>query len=321
MTSGSSPDAAAPDDHRGVTTAELVLLAVTAVWGLSFVLVKGMGESINAAAGYEKSALGPLLVLAIRFTLAAACWSMLFPRSLRGWSRRNLGAASLIGTLLSVGLMLQAIGLDYTSEAVSAFLTSLTIIFVPLALWITFRTRPGLSSLIGVAIALPGVWLLNDVHGLRLGAGEWLGVACAVVFSWHLITINHFTPGDSPWRMTLGQFVVTAMTCWLAAGVLVVRGGVDPASILPTLIEFDFLWMMALLVVGPTVLCFGAMTHFQPRVAPARAVLIYLFEPVFAAAFAYLIAGRGMTASMLAGGALILIANVAVEFLGRRKST
>jgi drug/metabolite transporter (DMT)-like permease len=303
------------DSPGRVGFAEAVLFVVTIVWGCSFVLTKGAGEQINAAAGVEKGALGPVLILAIRFTLAAILWALLFPRGLRGWSPTNAKGASIVGVLLTFGLILQCIGLDHTIEAVSAFLTSLAVVFVPLLIWLLYRQRPGLAAFVGIALAVPGVWLMNDVRGLTLGLGETLGVGCSFVFAWHLIAINHYTPRDSPWRMTLAQFAMVAGICWVGAGVLLMQATTFDWSVL---MSWEIWWRMIVLVIGPTILCFGAMTHFQPRVPPVRAVLIYLFEPVWAGIFAYLLEGRTLTSSMMIGGGLILLANVIVEVLPAR---
>ena len=70
---------------------------------------------------------------------------------------------------------------------------------------------------------------------------------------------------------------------------------------------------LALLTVFCTLVAFGSMTIFQPRIDPTRATLIYLLEPIFAAAYAWVALGEAMTKAGAAGAALILLANVAAE--------
>jgi drug/metabolite transporter (DMT)-like permease len=60
------------------------------------------------------------------------------------------------------------------------------------------------------------------------------------------------------------------------------------------------------------------MSVFQPRIDPTRAALIYLMEPVFAAAYAWAARGSGLTVQALTGAALILVANFLVEFIRSR---
>ena len=339
--------------RRRVRVAEAMLLLATAVWGASFALAKEGGAAINAAAG-DARALGPILMLAIRFTIAAmiVAVAMAASRLRRTGIPACLPAAALavpsdegvgcagsdqtgrnacptrwqtilrggaIGALLAVGTVLQHLALDRTSEAAAAFLTSLAVIFVPLILWALLRRRPRPAAWVGVAIAVPGVWLMSGGGTLRIGAGEWLGVACAFAFAWHLLAVDRWAASLGAMRACVAQFTMVAIVCWPIALVLLARlDGFDgfDASVLASR---AFLTNVALLVAGPTLVSFGLMAAFQPRVSPVRAVLIYLFEPLFAAAFAWLWNGRGVTRGELAGGALILAANAIVELWPRRQ--
>jgi drug/metabolite transporter (DMT)-like permease len=77
---------------------------------------------------------------------------------------------------------------------------------------------------------------------------------------------------------------------------------------------------LILLVVFSTLLAFGLMIFFQPKVDPTRAALIYLTEPVFAAVFAWVLTGRGLGPTGIAGAGLIIAANSLVEWLQARKT-
>ena len=68
-----------------------------------------------------------------------------------------------------------------------------------------------------------------------------------------------------------------------------------------------------------TGLVLGAMTWAQRTVEPARAVLIYALEPVFAAGFG-LWAGETLAALTLAGGALVVTAALVGELPLRRRA-
>ncbi len=304
---------------RRVRHAELMIFIATAIFGISFAIAKQIGTQVNNAAGVQTSALGPMFVLAMRFACAAIIWPLAVRRAREGWTVVGMKRGAVVGALLTVGMIIQNVGLDYTSEAVSAFLTSLTVVFVPLAIWLIFREKPSASIYLGIALAVPGVWLMSGIDkpgGFSLGTGEILGIACAVAFSFHVISINVFTPRESPWRIALAQFVVAAMLCGAVFAVLLAR--------LP---HFDFgifrsmsVWRgIAILVFGPTLIAFGLMTIYQPRISPVRAVLIYLLEPVFASIFAWIWSRHTMTIEMIVGGALILIANAVVELLPQLK--
>ena len=298
----------------------LALLLATLAWAGSFTWAKATGDGLNQAAGLPSGALlGPILLLAWRFTAAGVLWLMLFPAARRGLSWGTVGRSVLLGVLLWAGQTIQMLGLDRTSEAVSAFLTSLTVVFVPLLMVVVVRHPPRATLWLPVSLAVVGIWLMTGAAPSGFGAGEMLGLGCAVVFSAHMIALGEVGRRDSPWHMAAGQFLSVGLGS--GAVCLFVSQGATPLT-LPAqwalLIGTD-LWIdVILLVVMSTMAAFGLMFYFQPRLDPTRAALIYLAEPVFAALYAYLAVGRALSTIALLGASLILAANVLVEILARR---
>ncbi|HEX9866977.1 MAG TPA: DMT family transporter [Candidatus Tectomicrobia bacterium] len=295
----------------------MALLLATMAWGGSFTWAKAAGDGVNQAVGLPSGALlGPILLLAWRFTAAGVLWLALFPAARRGWSWPSLGRSVLLGMLLWAGQTVQMLGLDRTSEAVNAFLTSLTVVFVPLLMVVVVRRPPRAAIWLAVSLAALGIWLMTGASPTGFGAGEMLGLACAMLFSAHMIALGEVARRDSPWRIAAGQFLSvglgSALTC------LFVSHG--PASLTLraqwVIITGSQLWPhVVLLIVVSTMAAFGLMFYFQPQLDPTRAALIYLAEPIFAALYAYVAVGRGLGASVLLGASLILAANALVEFM------
>ena len=96
-----------------VRRTDLLLVAAAAVWGVSFVIMK---RALSEAS--------PLLLLGIRFSIAAL---VLVPFiSLRaGFSRAELRAGLVLTLLLASGFATQAVGLQYTTPARSAFIVAM----------------------------------------------------------------------------------------------------------------------------------------------------------------------------------------------------
>src|SRR6266581_1191176 len=79
-----------------------------------------------------------------------------------------------------------------------------------------------------------------------------------------------------------------------------------------------------------TVVSYGLMNHWQPRVTATEAGLIYCAEPLFASVFALFLPGwlagparinyanGTLTRNLLVGGGLITLANVLIQIPGRR---
>jgi drug/metabolite transporter (DMT)-like permease len=295
-------------------SAALALLAATLFWGFGFTWAKMGGAAVNAAMGLPDGAyVGPLFLLAWRFTVASILWAVLFRDARGGWTMRSALRALVLGSFLGAGLVLQHIGLDRTSEAVAAFLTALTIVFVPLLMTVVVRKPPTALQWSGVAMATVGVWLMTGATPTGFGIGEALGLGAAVVFSGYIISVNMIVPHENPARMALGQFAVTAIMTIVAC--LLVHAGPEALAQSPRILSVPQVWInLGLLVVFTTIGSFGLLNFFQPKVDPTRAALIYLVEPIFAAGYAYIATGRGPTSAIeISGALLILVANVVVE--------
>ena len=312
--------AGAGPTHTEARRAALGLLLATVLWGCGFTWAKAAGDAVHRVTGLEPgSAFGPIFVLGWRFTFAALIVLLLVPASRRGWTGRGVLRVSAVGVLLAGGLILQHLGLDLTTEAVSAFLTSLTILFVPLILTLVLRKPPAPVMWLGVVLATAGVWLMTGAAPAGFGAGEALGLACALAFSLYILAVNAVAKTETGWRMSAGQFLVVGLLCF-AAGALVPGGHhVRPGAALGVLASSRDVWLnVLLLTVFPTVGAFSLLNLYQPKLDATRAALIYLVEPVIAAVYALVMVGRRLDAMTVAGAVLILAANVLVEILSAR---
>lgn len=296
------------------TTAALWLIVATALWGAGFSWGKVAQDTINRAGPGAGSAVGPIFMLAVRFVLAGVIWMLVVPRARRGWTIGSVKRSLVLGALLAGGIVLQHLALDRTSEAVTAFLTTLSIVFVPLFSAMILRRPPTWVLCLGGAIALFGMWRMTGGSPRGFGLGELLGVACALIFSLHLLAVNALVPKDDPLRLLGGQFLVLGLLCFMTLPFL--TGGLE------ILRPQRAMEMLSLPKVWPGLLAltflsgigaFGLMMVFQPRLDPTRAALIYLLEPVWAGLYAWLIAGSMMSPAELQGAALLLVANAFVE--------
>src|ERR671936_326951 len=102
-------------------TALGALLAVTAVWGVTFVQVK------DAVAVYPVAAF-----LAVRFSLAALVLAPFALAPLRATSRGGVRAGIGLGVLLGGAYGLQTAGLHLTNVSSTGFITGLYVVFTPL---------------------------------------------------------------------------------------------------------------------------------------------------------------------------------------------
>ena len=274
----------------------LALLAVTAVWGSTFVVVK--------------DAVGQMPVtdfLTWRFALASLAMVVLRPSAVRRLSPAGRRVGVLLGVALGAGYLLQTLGLQSTPAAVSGFLTGLFVVFTPLGAAALLRTRPPPAAWLAVGVAAVGLALLS-LRGLSVGTGELLTVGCAVAFALHIIGLGRWAGEHEAYALAVPQLVTTAVLCALVA----VPGGLA----LPP--DAGVWAALALTSVAATALAFVVQTWAQQHLSPTRTAVVMTMEPVFGLGFAVLLAGEVLGLRTLTGGALVLVAMLLTEVGPRR---
>jgi drug/metabolite transporter (DMT)-like permease len=144
------------------TLALVGLLLVTASWGSTFFMLRGVVSRMPAAD-----------FLAVRFILATAVVWVLAPRAVRALSREDRRRALVLGLLYGAAQLLQTVGLNTTSASVSGFITGLYVVLTPLLAAVLLRARLGRRVWAAVALATAGLAMLS-LQGVAMGSGEVL---------------------------------------------------------------------------------------------------------------------------------------------------
>jgi drug/metabolite transporter (DMT)-like permease len=274
-------------------TGDLSLIGAALCFGGTFLVVQDAVERVQ-----------PVPFLAVRFTIGALVlvpFARRRPASPGEWRDGVVGGVALLA-----GYLLQTIGLQYTDSATSAFITYLLVVIVPVLGFAVHRRRPHPATLVGVVLAVVGLVLLTDPGGSGgsggFGRGEVLTLGCAVAFAVHLLVLGSTAHRHDPVRLATIQVGLVGVAC---AGPGLALGGYHhfPASALAA---------AAATAVVATAAAFALQISGQRSVPPARAALLLLLEPVFAAVLAPL-GGDGLRAIQLAGAAVILVAVVVAE--------
>lgn len=285
----SAPDAAraaAPEASRARARAEAALLALTVVWGGTFVISKLGLKDVS-----------PMFLIALRFSAASLILLAIAPKAILPLTLPQLRTGAVLGGFLFAGFAAQTVGLQYTTASKSAFITGMMVIFVPLLQILVERKPPRLGNLVGVAVVTAGLWLLTspDVGGFNVG--DLLTLLSAALFGMYIVDLDLVSGAMNTARLTFLQLATTAVGAW--GGVLLfeeVRWSPSP-GLYATL---------AYLVLLATVLAMYVQTRFQKDTTPTRAAIIFTVEPVFAAAIAWMVLDEALGPAALAGAGLIL---------------
>jgi len=292
----------------------LALLAVTILWGCTFVWMK---QSLNAALrlfGRPGGATVVVLYVLLRFGLAAVVLA-LWPRARRALDRGAWRGGAVLGAILFAGFLLQMLGLENVTPPVSAFLTSLYVVFAALLSAWLHRARPHVAFMIGVALATLGAGFIEGPPHLTFGLAEWLTVASAFLFGIHILATDRITKANVPLGVTLAMFVSTAAFSTFALPVAMMRQGAPSVAELVALLrDAGFAVPLLLATLFATVVALTLMNQFQRELDPVRAAILFALEPIWTTMIAMLY-GFGRPGFWLwIGGGALLAGNLVAEW-------
>lgn len=275
---------------------DILLLAATAVWGLSFVAVKASLRDLS-----------PMAFLAARFTVGMVLLAPLARRV----SRRTILAGVLLGALMGGGFAAQTVGLVYTSPSRSAFLTGLASVLVPFIAWAIWRHRLHAREVGAVLIAGVGIYFLTGPDAGGLNRGDLWTLVCAVLFGTQIVAAAELSRRHDIRMLVLLEVVVTG------AGATAFAGCCE--TVRWTLTGTVIVALLFTGVLATAGACWAQLAA-QRLISPTRAALILALEPVFASIAAWLLLGETLSATQWAGGSMILAGMLAADWPARARA-
>jgi drug/metabolite transporter (DMT)-like permease len=296
-------------------------------WGISFPLMQMAIDSVSRAAGWsDRTMLQDLALRATfngaRFVLATGLYGVLTFKKQRGYTPADVRGGVIVGLFFTAGLFFQLLGLRYALPSVSAVLTSMVVVFTPLAQFLLIRRPVGAITWQAVLIALVGVVILSMPNPFAVTQltftiappipwlGEGATLLASMLFTGQVLSVDRYGRDADPTRLTFLMFVVTALTS-LALGFALGGGALFAPSILSNLVaDASFLRVTVAVVVLSSVGAFHFMNTSQPHVSPAVASVVYCMEPVFATMWSVFFRTESMTLLTFVGGGLVILAMV-----------
>jgi len=218
-----------------------------------------------------------------------------------------------------MGFATQTVGLKFTSATKSGFLTGTAVIMVPLLQIIIEKRTPTKGVILGTVMVLIGVTFLssggnsiislfNDI-GSNFNVGDLLTLICALFFALYIIYLDVETVKYDFWILLFLQIVTTAI---LSLVFLFIFSGVDleEIKINPSA---NLIYALIYTSIFATLVTTGLQTKYQKNVTPAKAGIIFAFEPLFAAIFAFFLLGEKISNFGYVGASLIILGLVVSE--------
>ena len=280
--------------------AQLGMVLTTMIWGVTFVMVK---DALNDAT--------PFMFAALRFGLSFVLACIYVNKGIKDISFNGLVGGLVCGFCLYVGYAFQNYGLIETTPSKSAFITSVSVILVPVIL-VAFRIKSvHLRIWVATFLAIVGLYILLNPAGGEFNIGDILTFGCAVSFAVHVILQDYYlSKGVHVSHLLLTQLMfITVFSC-LSVCVF------EDLS----LIMSDRL-INAILVTGvlATFIALFIMVWAQTILSPGQTAILLSLEPVFAALFSTIFAGEILGLHGWIGGSIIVFAVLSLELFPVKK--
>lgn len=252
-------------------TADLVLLMVAMVWGLTFVIIQ---DAI--------ATLPPFAFNAARFGFAAALLFIfqIFRNKKTSHPKpvgTHLKYGILLGIFLFAGYALQTYSLLYTTSGKSGFLTGLSVALVPILSYMILGQKPKLQALIGAGLAVGGLYFMAFSDLSSINIGDSLAFLCAIAFGLQLVYTAKYTLEASTGSLVLIQLLTVAVLSGIFALIF------EPSIQIKMFFKPTVLIALMITSIFATVFAYIAQTHYIKFTSAARVALIFATEPVFAA--------------------------------------
>lgn len=283
--------------------ANLLLTLVALIWGSAFV-----------AQNQAMAHMGPLLFTGVRFLVGSL---VVLPLAVMEWrrlgragqplSRGDGGHIAVLGGLMTLGAVMQQVGIQFTSVTNAGFLTALYVPLVPVLGWLLLRQGAHWSVWPAAFGCLAGAFLLSGAHTLNIGLGDLWVIGSAIPWAVHVLMVGRWADRmGAPFLVACGQFAVCGLLSLGAAAVM------EPLRWDGVLAATGPILYTGVLSVG---VAFTAQVVAQRYAHAADAAIILSSETLFAAAFGYLLLGERLAAAGLLGCGLMLACILLVQLL------
>jgi drug/metabolite transporter (DMT)-like permease len=189
-------------------TSNIMFLITAIIWGFAFVAQRVGAQHI-----------GSFTFNGIRFALGGLSLVPLIiylNKTPKGSSKKASASYSVIlagiitGSILFIGASLQQIGLAYTTAGKAAFITGLYIAIVPI-LGMFLKHKLHITTWLGVALAVVGLYFLSVTESFSIGKGDLLEVIGAFFWALHILTIDYFTKKVDALKLSFVQIITCSI--------------------------------------------------------------------------------------------------------------
>ncbi len=281
------------------------LLLVTVIWGVAFVFVKNGLDLIP-----------PIWMVALRFTLASICLSIVFWKKLTHVTRHELKSGLIIGVWLFLAYVTQTYGCKYTTAGKNAFLTTIYVILVPFINWVLIKKKPDGFTVVAAILSITGIGFLSLQGDLSVNIGDVLTLVCGFCYAMQIVDIARYAEDCDPITLAILQMILTAVLSCISAPIL--EGAFPVAAVTDSGAITGILY----LGLGSTMLAYLLQNVCQKYVPASTAAILMSFESVFGMLASVIMLGETLGARGIVGCVLmfcaVILSETKLEFLRKK---
>ena len=289
----------------------LLLLLTATIWGVAFVAQSvGMDYVGGFTFNMARSLIGSAVLLPVIWFMGRNGSKKVEEAQGSGSGKDLLWGGLACGILMCLASNFQQFGIKYTTVGKAGFITACYIVLVPiLGLFLKKKCSPFIW--LAVAMAVAGLYLLCIKDGFSIGKGDILVLICAVLFSFHILVIDYYSPKVDGVKLSCIQFLV----CGILSGI-------------PALI-FEKPEMSAVLTAWQPILYAGVMSCGvaytlqiigQKNMNPTVASLILSLESCISVLAGWVILGQQLSAREFAGCVIMFAAIILAQLPQKEKA-
>ncbi|MEK4405734.1 DMT family transporter [Sporosarcina sp. FSL K6-6792] len=254
--------------------ANLILATVSLAWGASYIFMKITVDVIP-----------PITIVALRFGIAFIVMVLIFFKKIIRVDAKTLKYSAIVGALLCGIFIALMYGVKNTTASTAGFLTSTTVILVPVLQIFITRKLPSRKIVCGVLIVSTGLALLLIGDDFTIASGAYYCLVAALLYAVHIIVTNRFVREVD--ALQLGIYQLGFATFFATVGTFLFETPVLPASAIH--------WFA---ILGLALICSAYGFVMQPiaqkYTTPESTGFLFSLEPIFSAIFAFIFINENM---------------------------
>ena len=279
--------------RRQMIIGDLAVLLVALIWGATNVVIR------DALAGIT-----PFWFCALRFVIAWVAVMLIFGKRAMAMDRRAQAAGTFTGMVFTCAYLAGAVGLLYTTAGNQSFIISMSVVFVPLSVWLLTKKFPGWHVIASVALCTAGMAGLVLDGGFSVNVGDLLSAGAMLFVTAYILLVQRFVAGADP----------CGLACWQACGGMILASA---AALLfePMPAHLSGATWAAVIYAGTVgfALTLVLQTVAQKYTTSTHVAILLSTSGIFGSVIGVLFIGEPMTWRIFIASALILAGVVSVE--------